>query len=394
MSAAPKKGVDRRAMGVLSSGHLFTDLNQGAVAALLPFLISERGLSLAAAGALVFAATVSSSLVQPLFGIFSDRNPIPALMPFGVLLAGVGMALAGVAPSYPLIFASVVVSGIGVAAFHPEAARFANYVSGARRARGMSFFSVGGNAGFALGPIVATPLVLAFGLPGTLFLALPATLMAGVMFAETPRMLRLAPEEAADGTREVDTSRERWGPFAVMVAVVAVRSFVYFGLVAFVAAYYERVHGASATFGNVALTVMLAAGAVGTLLMGPLADRFGRKAVLAWSMLALSPLVLGFTLVGPYAGMAVLALVGAATVGTFGVTVVMGQEYLPGRIGLAAGVTMGLSIGLGGVGAPLLGLLADAGGLKTTMLAVAALPVLGLALALTLPARTQAPRRA
>ena len=394
MSAAPKKGVDRRAMGVLSSGHLFTDLNQGAVAALLPFLISERGLSLAAAGALVFAATVSSSLVQPLFGIFSDRNPIPALMPFGVLLAGVGMALAGVAPSYPLIFASVVVSGIGVAAFHPEAARFANYVSGARRARGMSFFSVGGNAGFALGPIVVTPLVLAFGLPGTLFLALPATLMAGVMFAETPRMLRLAPEEPADGTREVDTSRERWGPFAVMVAVVAVRSFVYFGLVAFVAAYYERVHGASAALGNVALTVMLAAGAVGTLLMGPLADRFGRKAVLAWSMLALSPLVLGFTLVGPYAGMALLALVGAATVGTFGVTVVMGQEYLPGRIGLAAGVTMGLSIGLGGVGAPLLGLLADAGGLKTTMLAVAALPVLGLALALTLPARTQAPRRA
>ncbi len=390
MSAASKKGVDRMAMGVLSSGHLFTDLNQGAVAALLPFLISERGLSLAAAGALVFAATVSSSLVQPLFGVFSDRTPIPALMPLGVLLAGVGMALAGVAPSYPLIFASVVVSGVGVAAFHPEAARFANYVSGARRAQGMSFFSVGGNAGFALGPLVATPLVLAFGLPGTLFLALPAALMAGVMFAEGPRMLRLAPEEASSGTREVDASQERWGPFGVMVAVVAVRSFVYFGLVAFVAAYYERVHGASAALGNVALTVMLAAGAVGTLLMGPLADRFGRKAVLAWSMVVLCPLVLAFTFVGPYAGMVMLALVGAATVGTFGVTVVMGQEYLPGRIGLAAGVTMGLSIGLGGVGTPILGLLADAGGLRTTMLAIAALPVLGLVLSLALPARTGA----
>lgn len=392
MSAASKKGVDRRAMGVLSSGHLFTDLNQGAVAALLPFLISERGLSLAAAGALVFAATVSSSLVQPLFGIFSDRTPIPALMPLGVLLAGVGMALVGVAPSYPLIFASVVVSGVGVAAFHPEAARFANYVSGARRARGMSFFSVGGNAGFALGPIVATPLVLAFGLPGTLFLALPAALMAGVMFAETGRMLRLAPEHAApNGSQEVEAPPESWGPFAVMIAVVAVRSFVYFGLVAFVASYYERVHGASAALGNVALTVMLAAGAVGTLFMGPLADRFGRKAVLAWSMLVLPPLVLAFTFVGPYPGMVMLALVGAATVGTFGVTVVMGQEYLPGRIGLAAGLTMGLSIGLGGMGAPLLGLLADAGGLRTTMLAIAALPVLGLVLALTLPAKTRAP---
>lgn len=391
MSAAQNKGVDRRAMGVLSSGHLFTDLNQGAVAALLPFLISERGLSLAAAGALVFAATVSSSLVQPLFGIFSDRTPIPALMPLGVLLAGIGMALVGVAPSYPLIFASVVVSGVGVAAFHPEAARFANYVSGARRARGMSFFSVGGNAGFALGPVVATPLVLAFGLPGTLFLALPAALMAGVMFAETARMLRLAPEQTPNGAREVEEHQESWGPFAVMIAVVAVRSFVYFGLVAFVASFYERVHGESAALGNVALTVMLAAGAVGTLFMGPLADRFGRKAVLAWSMLAMPPLVLAFAFVGPYPGMVMLALVGALTIGTFGVTVVMGQEYLPGRIGLAAGVTMGLSIGLGGVGAPLLGLLADAGGLRTTMLAIAALPVLGFLLALTLPAKTGAP---
>lgn len=378
-------------MGVLSAGHLFTDLNQGAVAALLPFLISERGLSLAAAGALVFAATVSSSLIQPLFGIFSDRSPIPALMPLGVLLAGVGMALVGVAPSYPLIFASVVLSGVGVAAFHPEAARFANYVSGSRRARGMSFFSVGGNAGFALGPIVATPLVLVFGLQGALFLALPAALMAGVMLFETPRMLRLAPEAAEGGARREEAGQESWAPFAVMVAVVAVRSFVYFGLVAFVASYYERVLGASAALGNVALTVMLASGAVGTLLMGPLADRVGHKAVLAGSMLVLPPLVLAFTFAGPYAGMALLALVGATTVGTFGVTVVMGQEYLPGRIGLAAGITMGLSIGLGGVGAPLLGLLADASGLRTTMLAIAALPVLGFILALTLPTKTGPP---
>ena len=376
-------------MGVLSAGHLFTDLNQGAVAALLPFLISERGLSLAAAGALVFAATVSSSLVQPLFGIFSDRNPIPALMPLGVLLAGVGMALAGVAPGYALIFLSVVLSGIGVAAFHPEAARFANYVSGSRRARGMSFFSVGGNAGFALGPIVATPLVLVFGLPGTLFLAVPAALMAGVMAYEIPRMLRLAPADAGNGAKEPGASEQSWGPFAVMVSVVVVRSFVYFGLVAFVASYYERVLGATPALGNVALTVMLASGAVGTLLMGPLADRFGRKLVLSGSMLVLPPLVLAFTAVGPYAGMVFLALVGAMTVGTFGVTVVMGQEYLPGRIGLAAGITMGLSIGLGGVGAPLLGLLADAGGLRTTMFAIAALPAIGFVLSLALPAKTR-----
>jgi FSR family fosmidomycin resistance protein-like MFS transporter len=372
-------------MSVLSAGHLFTDLNQGAVAALLPFLVAERGLTLAAAGTLVLAATVSSSVVQPLFGVFSDNRPLPVLMPLGVLFAGLGMALTGVAPTYTLILLSVVLSGIGVAAFHPEAARFANYVSGSRRARGMSFFSVGGNAGFALGPALTTPLVLAFGLPGTLFLALPAAAMALVLLVELPRMLGFSPGESDNGGAEPAGAPEHWGPFARMVGIVTVRSFVYFGLVAFVASYYERVLGTSAAFGNAALTVMLFAGAVGTLVMGPLADRLGRRGVVGASMLSLPPLIYGFTLSGPVVGMVILALVGAVTVGTFGVTVVMGQEYLPGRIGLAAGITMGLSIGLGGLGAPVLGLLADNAGLSVTMLVVAALPVIGLILALTLP---------
>jgi FSR family fosmidomycin resistance protein-like MFS transporter len=372
-------------MAALSAGHLFTDVNQGAVAALLPFLVSARGLSLAAAGALILASTISSSLVQPLFGVFSDNRPIPGLLPLGVLLAGVGMSLVGVAPSYPVILLCVVVSGIGVAAFHPEAARFANYVSGSRRARGMSFFSVGGNMGFAIGPVLATPLVLIFGLRGTLFLALPAAVMAAVLFYEIPRMLSFKPEEVE--REEPVAAPEHWGPFARMVGVVVVRSFVYFGLVAFVASYYERVLGVSPALGNAALTVMLASGAVGTLVMGPLADRFGRRTIVGISMLLLPPLIFCFTLSGPFVGMALLALVGAATVGTFGITVVMGQEYLPGRIGLAAGITMGLSIGLGGVGAPLLGFLADRAGLPVTMLVIAALPVLGLLLTLTLPSK-------
>ncbi len=377
-------------MGVLSAGHMFTDLNQGAVAALLPFLVAERGISLAAAGALLLAATVSSSVVQPLFGVFSDSRPLPALMPLGVLLAGIGMSLAGVAPTYPLVFLSVVLSGVGVAAFHPEAARFANYVSGSGRARGMSFFSVGGNAGFALGPVVATPLVLIFGLPGTLLLAVPAAAMAAVLFHEIPRMLGFKPETVEKRGEQPVSAPEHWGPFVIMISVVTLRSFVFFGLVAFVAAYYERVLGVSAALGNVALTSMLVGGAAGTLVMGPLADRFGRRALVVASMALLPLLIFGFTLSGPALGVFILVFVGAVTVGTFGITVVMGQEYLPGRIGLAAGVTMGLSIGLGGVGAPLLGLLADRAGLSTTMLVIAALPVPALILTLLLPRRVPA----
>ena len=373
-------------MAALSAGHLFTDVSQGAVAALVPFLVAERGLSLAAAGSLVLAATVSSSIVQPLFGYFSDRKPLPALMPLGVMFGGLGISLVGVAPNYPLILLCTVLSGLGVAAFHPESARFANYVSGSRRARGMSFFSVGGNAGFSLGPVISTPLVLYFGLSGTLFLALPALLMGLVLFYELPRLVSFRPEVA---TRDEKGARaeEDWWPFARMVMVVAIRSFVYFGLVTFVAEYYIRELETSPALANTALSVMLFAGAAGTLVMGPLADRTGRRAVLAGAMFLLSPLIYAFTLSGPLPGMVFLAFVGAATIGTFGVTVVMGQEYLPGRIGVAAGVTLGLSIGLGGVGAPVFGAIADNYGLPTMMLTLAALPLVGLALTLSLPRR-------
>ena len=382
-----RKGVDKRAMAALSVGHLFTDVNQGAVAALIPFLVAERGLSLAAAGTLVLAATLSSSIVQPLFGFFSDRTPLPALMPLGVIVGGAGIALVGVAPNYLLILICTVLSGLGVAAFHPESARFASYVSGARRARGMSFFSVGGNAGFALGPAISTPLVLVFGLPGTLFLALPALLMGLVLFYELPRLLSFRPEAAEAAGEEGAEEPEHWGPFVRMVGAVAARSFVYFGLVTFVAEYYIRVFETSTALANTALSVMLFAGGVGTLLLGPLADRAGRRAVLAGSMLVLSPLIYAFAFSGPSTGMILLAFVGAATIGTFGVTVVMGQEYLPGRIGTAAGVTLGFSIGLGGVGAPLFGVIADNYGLPAMMLTLATLPVVGLALALSLPRR-------
>ena len=379
-------------MAVLSAGHLFTDLNQGAVAALVPFFVSERGFSLAAAGSLVLAATLSSSIVQPLFGLFSDKKPLPSLMPLGVIFGGAGVALAGVAPTFPWIFLCVVLSGLGVAAFHPESARFANYVSGSRRARGMSFFSVGGNAGFALGPVIATPLVLFFGLPGALFLVLPALAMGLVLFHELPRLLTFRTEAVGGEGKGASPAPDLWWPFARMIGVVTVRSFVYFGLVTFVASYYIRELGTSAGLANTALSVMLFAGAVGTLALGSVADRFGRRVVLTTTMLVLAPLIYAFTLSGPLSGMVFLALIGAVTIGTFGVTTVLGQEYLPGRIGVAAGITMGLSIGLGGLGAPLFGAVADAHGLPAMMLALAALPPVGLVLSLTLPRNSRRSR--
>jgi FSR family fosmidomycin resistance protein-like MFS transporter len=382
-------------MAVLSAGHMLTDISQGAIPALLPFLISKNNLSYAAASALVLAATISSSVIQPLFGHLSDRVSLPWLMPVGPALGGLGVALAGFAPNYALTFAAIVLSGIGVAAFHPEGSRFANYVSGARRASGMSLFSVGGNIGFALGPVVVTPLMLAFGLHGTAFVLIPTALMGLVLARELPR-LRSFRSDVVGGRVQRGEQHEAWGPFALLAGVIALRSFVYFGMVTFIPLYFIHVLHSSKALGNTALSAMLLGGAAGTLIGGPLADRFGRRTVLVGSMLLLPPVVVAFMLAGPVLAVAFAAVAGAVTIATFAVTIVMGQEFLPGRLGMAAGVTIGLSIGLGGVGAPLLGLLADAHGLRAVFATIAALPLgallLSFALPKTAPARAKAER--
>jgi FSR family fosmidomycin resistance protein-like MFS transporter len=379
-------GVDRRAMAVLSAGHLCTDLAQGSVPGLLVYLVQRDHLSYAAAAALVLAATISSSVIQPLFGHLSDRLSLPWLMPLGPALGGLGIALVGIAPNYGLVFASVLLSGIGVAAFHPEGSRFANYVSGARRASGMSLFSVGGNVGFALGPPLIALAELTMGMHGTLLVLVPTWLMAGVLMYELPRLKRFR-SDVKGGRVQRSHEHDAWGAFTLLGAVIAVRSVIYFGLVTYIPLYYVNVHHAGKTFGEVALSAMLFGGAAGTLVGGPLADRFGRRSVLVGSMVLIPPLVVGFLLSGEVLGVLFATLTGAVTIATFAVTIVMGQEFLPGRLGVSAGVTIGLSIGLGGLGAPLLGLLADAHGLKAVFETVAVLPAAALLLALWLPRR-------
>jgi MFS transporter, FSR family, fosmidomycin resistance protein len=369
-------------MAALSSGHLATDFAQGALPALLPFLKDEFGLSYAMAAALVLGSTFASSIIQPAFGFWSDARGALWLLPAGVTISGVAMALASVAPSYGLVFLCVLVSGVGVAAYHPEGSKFASYVSGAKRASGMALFSIGGNLGFALGPLVAAVAVGALGLRGGLVIMLPGLAVAALLLAVIPYLGRFAPARAASA----DAPREPGQPKALtlLLAVVGLRALAHMGLFTFVPL-WEVAKGESKVHGTVLLSLFLFAGAVGTILGGPAADRFGRRPVVVWSLAAATPLILVYVLVGGLAGGAALVLAGAFVIGTFGVTLVMSQEYMPGRVGMASGLSIGLAIGLGGVAAVALGAMADAIDLRTAVLATAVGPALGVVLTLLLP---------
>ena len=380
-----RAGIDKRAMLLLASGHLGTDFANGALPALLPFLVDRFDLSYTLAATLMLASAVSSSVIQPVFGLWSDRRGALWLLPAGVAVAGIGIALAADAPSYWLVLVLVVVSGVGVAAFHPEGSKFAAYASGVRRASGMSAFSIGGNVGFALGPILATPFVVAFGLRGGLLLALPGLAIAGALLAAAPFLRGFAPDPAERAQQAV--GEDRRGALALLLGVIAFRSLAWFGLVTFVPL-WEVSLGHSKAHGNHLLSLMLLTGGLGTIVAGPAADRIGRRPVLLASLLATGPLVLVFVVVGGIPGAIALALVGACVIGTFGVTMVMSHEYLPRHIGMASGLSIGLSIGLGGVAAVALGALADAVDLRAALYVCAAAPVAALALALALPSST------
>jgi MFS transporter, FSR family, fosmidomycin resistance protein len=377
--------LDRKALGVLGIGHLCADMCQGAVPAMLPFLAADRGYSYAALGSLVLASGIASSFIQPIFGLLADRAGRPWLVPAGILLGGSGLAAVGIVHSYAATAVAIALSGLGVAAFHPEAARFANFAAGAQRGRGMSMFSVGGNAGFALGPLLTTPLVLAFGLPGTLGLAVLPALAAGLVLKELPRLQALHARARTADERAAAGEKDDWGALGRLGALVCLRSGIYFGLQAFIPAYFVAQLHASEALGNGALAAMLVAGAVGTLVGGVIVDRVGPRIVVIGSMILLFPLLTALPLVGKEAAVALLIPIGFLTIANFTVTVILGHAFLPSRLGLASGLMLGAAIGVGGIAAALLGVLADGAGIEAVLWAIALMPLPALALALSLP---------
>ena len=383
-----RERIDTRAMGLLSLGHGAVDFSGGALPALLPFIVDEFSLSYTLAAVIILVSTLAASIVQPLFGLWSDVRGAVWLLPAGVAIGGIGMAIAADAPQYWLVILFVIVSGLGTAAYHPEGSKFAAYTSGRKRASGMSLFTVGGNLGYGLGALVVTPIIVALGLRGAWFLIIPAVVVGGLLLASMRYLLGFVPDGEARVSRGGENDVRS---LAILLAVITFRSLAWFGLITFVPL-YEVSLGHSKSYGNYVFAGMLLVGAVGTLLAGPLADRVGLRTVLMGSLIVCTPLILVFLLVGGVLGVIALACTGAAVIGTFGITMVMAQEYLPGNIGMASGLAVGFAIGLGGVAAVILGAVADSIDLKTALYISAGGPLVALVLAMFLP-RTEPSHR-
>ncbi|MDF2504162.1 MFS transporter [Clostridium sp.] len=376
-----------RYIKLLTSGHLITDIYQGALPAMLPFLITEKHLSYAAAAFLIFAANLSSSIVQPLFGIYSDKISAPWTLPLGILLGGLGIGAAGITSNYWLIAVAVAVSGVGIAAFHPEGARLANKFAGKNKATSVSTFAAGGNIGFAVGPIITTEILLLFGLKGTIILCIPAIIMSLILLSQLKSFsskLQKVSEETVE--RGVVNTPDEWKPFVNLTATLLCRAIVFFGLNTFLPLYWIHVFGESERSGSMALSILIIVGAMATLIAGRVSDRVGHKKVVIAGYAALIPLLFIFINVHNVAiATALLVPIGFALYTPFSPMVVLGQKYLPNRMGLASGVTLGLAVTMGGVVSPLLGWISDNHGIHAAVSSLTIVPIIAVFLASMLP---------
>ena len=388
--------LNKKALAILSAGHLVTDLNQGALPALLPFFKEALNLSYTTAGIILLFGNLTSSVIQPAFGYLSDRRPFGWFLPLAPFLACLGVSLTGLITNFPLLVLCVMLSGLGIASFHPEGFKTAHFFTGEKKATGMSIFAVGGNFGLAIGPIFALTLVTSFGLKGTLGMIVPGILVAIILFLSLSWLS--APIHSAYKQRGKETkqplSKSQIKSLSLLIAIVVMRAWTQFGLVTYIPFYYiDYLKGDPLYAGKLVSTLMMA-GVLGTLIGAPLADRWGHKQLVSVTMILVTPMLLIFHYTDGLIAFVSLGIAGMALIATFSVTVVMAQTVLPHHLGMASGLMVGFAIGTGGIGVTLLGMIADMGGVPLAMKTLFVLPLIGFGLSLFLkypPAKQNAP---
>jgi MFS transporter, FSR family, fosmidomycin resistance protein len=365
--------------------HLLNDTIQAVVPAMFPILQQSMGLTFTQLGLIAFALNLTSSIIQPVVGFYTDKKPSPYALPIGLCFTFVGVLGIALAPSFSLVLISVIFIGLGSATFHPEGSRVAYMAAGNRRGFAQSIYQVGGNAGQALAPLITVLIIVPFGQFGSIWFTLVAALAIGLLIYIArwyKEQVQLSAKKKRSEKARVQGSPEtrRIVMFAIILLVFLVfaRSWFHAGISNFYVFYLMEQFNFSVEKALIYIFIFLGAGAVGTLAGGPLADRYGKRNILMLSMLGSAPLALLLPHVGPVLSYVLLGAIGFIILSSFSVSVVYAQELVPGKIGMVSGLIVGLAFGMGAIGSVALGVIADWVGLTNTMLLVVSLPLLGI----------------
>lgn len=381
---SPKQNQGRGYSYLMMIAHLCDDLNQGALVAVIPFLVLHNGYSYAEVTALLLVSNAASAVIQPLFGWLGDKKPRPWLMALGIFLAGIGMAGVGVLPNYPLIMASAMLSGIGVAMFHPEGGRLGNLTAGEQKGKGMSIFAVGGKLGFTFGPLVATAAITLWGLPGTLIFIIPSTLCAAVLLSQNKALLGFSNPDK--GSSADNLYKDNWVGFGFVMGAISCRSIMYYAFLSFIPLFLVYNLGQEEAFASSVISLFALVCAVGTIASGWAGQVLGAKKLIIVSYACVAIEVIIFAFNGSLIVALVLIAILALTCDiSYPSAVAMGQSFVPHHLGMASGLSFGVMVCIGGLMTPVFGLIGDHFGLQVVMLCVTAIAILGIVIALFIP---------
>jgi MFS transporter, FSR family, fosmidomycin resistance protein len=370
--------------------HMLNDAIQAVVPAMFPILEKSMGLTFTQLGIIAFSLNMVSSVMQPVVGMFTDKKPMPYALPVGLTFTLFGVLGLGFAPSFGMVVLSVLFIGLGSAVFHPEGSRVAYMAAGNRRGLAQSIYQVGGNTGQAFAPLITALILVPLGQIGASWFSIVAALAVILLIYIANwynQRLLIAPirKKQSSAGHQTGVSKEVKRALILILLLIFARSWYISGMTNFYAFYGIREYALTIKESQLFLFAFLVAGAFGTFFGGPLADRFGKKTVISFSMLATVPFSILIPNVPQAAAFILLILTGFILMTSFSVTVVYAQELIPGKIGLMSGLTVGLAFGMGAIGSVGLGLIADIIGLQTMIIGLGVLPLLGLT-AFLLPA--------
>ncbi|OUM86138.1 MAG: Fosmidomycin resistance protein [Bacillus thermozeamaize] len=375
----------------ISLVHLFNDTIQAVIPAIFPILRESMHLTYLQLGLVAFALNMTASIMQPVVGWYTDRHPSPYMLPIGMFFTMCGMIGLAFAPNFSFVLASVILVGLGSAVFHPEGSRVAYLSSGQRRGLGQSIFQVGGNSGQSLAPVMTALVFVNLGQFGAIWFAIPAGIAILVMMyiaswyrTQMHRLEQMKKKTAANPSPEADLQnasahrRKLRLAMSLLIAFVFVRSWYHAGITNFYPFYLIEQYGTTVKEAQLYIFLFLAAGALGTFLGGPLADRFGRRNMILFSMLGSAPLSLLLPHVNAFWAYPLSLVIGFIVLSSFSVTVVYAQDLVPGKVGTVSGLIIGFAFGMGALGSVALGGLVDWLGVKTVMIGCGFLPLLGI----------------